>query len=234
MIEPSAEELAKLAAAHGAALKVTPALTAGLEQVRIAVRAFDQAAFDRYYDESARGDAAAIGNAFLRQLVWPDHAICARLTMACAALPSTVVRGLEKLAIGASDTAPSASFDPLDETTSDAVLAKAGIDRVKVDELRAQAAAGGIALELVTLRKGGGLVLRAPEPVIFEQITSALASKKGVALMARTAAIASTAWASEDVPSLYRRLPGLAAHVVMPALIRLGGAGAASSFCFDD
>lgn len=237
MIEPTPEELATLKATHGASLRLSPPIRAGLEQVRIAVRAFDAASWDRYYDDSFAAADTATSNAFLRQLAWPSHAVCAKLTNASAALPTTVIKGLEDLAMGATNRAPAVRFEPLETTTSDAVLSAAGLARADADTLLAQAATQGVALELVMLRAGGALVLRAPEPLIFDQIM-ATRTKKGIAATARMAAIASTSWCSdgptkEAVVALYQRLPGLATHLVS-ALLRLGGAGAENSFCFDD
>jgi hypothetical protein len=232
MIEPTAEDLAKLRAVHGDGMRLTPPFRAGLEQVRLVMRVFDQASFDRYYDESASSPETAAPNAFLRHLLWPTREVCARLAMACASLPSIVLRALEALAHGG---VTGTTFEPLEATTSDAVLSAAGLDRAQAETLIAQAAQGGVPLELVILKKGSGFVIRAPEPVIFESLASAMRAKKGLASAARVAAVQSTAWCSDgDATAVYKRLPGLAAHVVMPALLRLGGAGAEHTFCFDD
>lgn len=233
MIEPTAEELSALQATHGAAMRLTSAIRAGNEQIRIAARVFDRESFDRYFDESLGSPSTAVENAFLRHLIWPTRDVCARLTMACASLPGFVIRALEHLASGSNQIQPAARFDILDAATGDAMLASIGLLRADAEKLLLQAGGFGVPLEMVALRGGGGLVLRAPEPVVYEQILAAMRGRKGAASAARVAAVASIAWCSEDVDGLLRRLPGLAGSVLMPELIRLGGADSDASFCFD-
>lgn len=234
MLEPTPEVLSALEARHGAAMRLLPPLRVGLEQVRFAVRVFDVQTYDRYTDESMTATSVVLDNTFLRHVVWPNHETCAKLTMACASLPGFVVQTLTDHAIGATPSAPAVRTHELDATTSDAVLEVARLDRETAEKLCAQAGVGGVVLTLAVLRKGGGFVLRAPEPLIFEQLKAAAREKKGFASAARAAAAASTCWASEDVSALFSRLPGLPAAVVFPELHRLGGVRADSSFCIDD
>lgn len=234
MIEPTAEELAALRAAHGDAMRLTPPIPVGTEKMRIAMRVFDSSTYDRFCDEVVTTPETAVDNAFKRHLVWPTVEECARRTYAMANLPQLVIGALESRAIGRAPNAMAATSEPLTADVSDAVLAEVRLDRAKATELLSQAAPGGVALELVTLRGGGGLVLRAPEPVVFAHLENALRAKKGVAVAARTATMACVSWCSEDKDTLFSRLPGLPAAVAMPVIRRLGGAGSEHSFCFDD
>lgn len=191
-------------------------------QIDVMARAFDGASFDRHFDDTFESPDDAVTNTLIRHILWPYGAELDALVNAFGFLPGQIIGAIVKAAGGGSG----ARIDTLNEGTPDGVLAAAALAPEKAAEL-VDAAGGLVALSLVTLPRGGGaLVVRAPSYASLQRLERAYRKKTNCAQACRQAVLDGTAWSTEKIDTMLQRLPALAANVVAPEILRLGGAGA--------
>lgn len=209
------------AKAQGRAVRFVVPLRADM-QVDVMARAFDGASFDRHFDDTFENPDDAVTNTLIRHILWPYGGELDALVNAFGFLPGQIIGAIVKAAGGGSGT----RVDVLDENTPDGVLAAAALTREKATEL-VDAAGGLVALSLITLpRAGGAIVVRAPSYAGLQRLERAYRKKTGCAQACRQAVLDGTAWSTEKIDTMLQRLPALAANVVAPEILRLGGAGA--------
>jgi len=220
---PLTEELvARAEAKHGRVLRFKLPLRSDLT-LDVMARPFTTESWDAYYDAQFDAPDDAVINMFSRHILWPCGAELDKLVNAFGVFPGAVLVAMRKAAGGTG-----AVFDRLDESLPESVLADAGLPAEEAQRL-INKAGGLVTLELVKLKVGGSLVIRAPGYTDLSRMQRALSKRVGVAAAFRQATIDGTAWSSQPIGDLLIAAPAAPA-LVAHALLRLGGADAEAQF----
>jgi len=222
---PTDEIIARAEQKFGRVLRIEFPFKRGV--VTALARPFDAEAYDRFFDAQMAAPDDATLNTLRDRILWPVDKDLDAVVDGLGMFPDLLVGALAKHAGGGE---AACSFVPLDEDTTNATLAAAGLTREQADSLIAESR-GMIELSLVLLRDGGALVLRAPSYSVLQALQRAATAKKaGFAAAIRTAAIQCTSWCSSgSAEALFRASPALAA-MFTKEIFRLGGAEADAQF----
>lgn len=225
------EDLNAIKTRHG--LKYVLELELPEYGLSLPLQPFDPKTFARWVDEDLKDHAAACDAALTRHVLFYSPAELSSMKRRVTSLSQLVVDYLCADAGFPIEAPARFQVDDFNDVTPPGVLAQAGLDDVKAEELLAELHDTQAKIVSVIGMEGNvdfACVVRTPGEAEKNILNRARSAGKGYADASRSAADGCIAWSSMTLVDVWAKYPAIVVLVLAPVIADLGGSGATRRF----